>query len=332
MRVVVTGASGFLGRNVLLRVPRSWDITALFHRTTDLDAFVRAHSLNHVRAVHCDLSSESDVREVARIVGGRADAALYLAANGDPAAASEQPRWDLESNTATLLTFLEHCPTEHLVFASSGAVYDGLRGPVSPSTPVAPRLPYAISKLASEQYIRFFAEKRGTVGSYINVRFFGAYGPFEAELKITTRWLRALAAGEREFVVRGDGQNLIDFMYVDDAVDGYLTLLEARGTSATVDFASGTPVTIDEVVASMARALGVDIHIRHEGRVPEYIEFRSTDTAMRDRFGVAPTISFADGFARFKAFLDSASAAGAASAAGTAGAAGAASSKRAQRR
>jgi nucleoside-diphosphate-sugar epimerase len=196
------------------------------------------------------------------------------------------------------------------VFASSGAVYEGLQGPVSPSTPVAPRLPYAISKLASEQYVRFFAEKRGTVGSYINVRFFGAYGPFEAERKITTRWLRAVAAGERQFVVRGNGQNLIDFMYVDDAVDGYLTLLKAGGTSATVDFASGTPMTIDEVVAAMARVLGVDIQIRHEGQVPEYIEFRSADTAMRDRFGVVPSVSFRDGFSRLKAFLDSSSAAG----------------------
>ena len=45
---------------------------------------------------------------------------------------------------------------------SSGAVYDGLTGEVTPATPVSPRLPYAISKLASEQYLRFFAERRGT--------------------------------------------------------------------------------------------------------------------------------------------------------------------------
>ena len=237
-------------------------------------------------------------------IGAPPDAMLYLAANGDPTASSERPRWDLESNTLGFVTCLEHCPADHVVYVSSGAVYDGLSGAVSPMSPVSPRLPYAISKLASEQYLRFFAERRETVKSYVNVRFFGAYGPYEAPRKITTRWLQALAAGQREFVVRGDGRNLIDFMYVDDAVDGYLTLLNAKGTSATVDFASGTPVTIDEVVASMARALGVDIGIRHEGRVPEYIEFHSTDTAMRDRFGVVPAISFGNGFARFKAFLD----------------------------
>ena len=145
------------------------------------------------------------------------------------------------------------------MFVSSGAVYDGLTGDVSPATPVSPRLPYAISKLASEQYIRFFAERRGTLASYINVRFFGAYGPYEAERKITTRWLRAMAAGQREFVVRGDGQNLIDFMYVDDAVDGLLALLRRAASVATVDFASGAPVSVDDVVQAMARALGVAV-------------------------------------------------------------------------
>ena len=103
-------------------------------------------------------------------------------------------------------------------------------------------LPYAISKLASEQYVRFFAERRGQPSSYVNVRFFGAYGPYEPDRKITTRWLLALAAGQREFMLRGDGQNLIDFMYVNDAVDGLLKLVERPGERLTVDFASGSPV------------------------------------------------------------------------------------------
>ncbi|HYE86314.1 MAG TPA: NAD-dependent epimerase/dehydratase family protein [Vicinamibacterales bacterium] len=303
MRLVVTGASGFIGRNVLLRAPREWEITAVYHSTTDLADWVKARGLTNVRPVQCNLLSEADVRRLASAAGDKPDAMLYLAANGDPAASSERVRWDLESNTVAFVTTLEQCPAGHVVYVSSGAVYDGLRGDVSPATPVSPRLPYAISKLASEQYLRFFAEHHGSVQSYVNVRFFGAYGPYEAPRKITTRWLRAMSAGQREFVVRGDGRNLIDFMYVDDAVDGFLALVRATGEKRTVDFASGSPLSVNGVVQAMAQELGVAVTVRHEGHVPEYIEFRSADTTMRDRFGVAPSITLAAGLERLRTHL-----------------------------
>lgn len=303
MELVVTGASGFIGHNVLLRAPRNWTIHAVYHSTPGLEAFVARHGLSNVRVIRCDLLNEGDVRMMARAIGGTPDAMLYLAANGDPAASTERPRWDLESNTLAFVTCLEHCPARHVVYLSSGAVYDGLSGDVSPASPVSPRLPYAISKLASEQYLRFFAERRDAVQSYVNVRFFGAYGPYEAPRKITTRWLQALANGQREFVIRGDGKNLIDFMYVDDAVDGLLALLKAHGARLTVDFASGAPVSVNDIVKTMAATLGVDVAIRNEGAVAEYIQFRSVDTTMRDRFGVQPSIAFADGLKRLSAFL-----------------------------
>ena len=303
MKLVVTGASGFIGHNVLLRAPREWTVYAVYHSTLGLEAFVAQQGLTNVHPVRCDLLNESDVQALARAIGGKPEAMLYLAANGDPAASAERPCWDLESNTLALVTCLEHCPADHVVYLSSGAVYDGLNGAVSPTTAVAPRLPYAISKLASEQYLKFFAEHRGSVSSYVNVRFFGAYGPYEPARKITTKWLQALAAGQREFVIRGDGRNLIDFMYVDDAVDGFLALVKARGQKMTVDFASGAPVSVNDVVRTMAATLGVDVAVRHEGHVAEYIQFHSVDAAMRERFGVAPSISFADGLTRLTAFL-----------------------------
>src|SRR5262249_27879019 len=211
--------------------------------------------------------------------------------------------WDLTLNTLALVTLLERVRFGHVVYASSGAVYDGLRGDVSPQTPVAPRLPYAISKLASEHYVRAFAERKKSVGSYVNVRFFGAYGPYEPSRKITTKWMRSVMDGQREFTIRGNGENLIDFMHVDDAVNGFLTLTSAAGFSGTVDFASGSPVSVNTVVKTMAKVLGADVTIRHEGHTEEFIEFRSVDKTMRERFGVTPSISFEDGVRRLHRFL-----------------------------
>jgi nucleoside-diphosphate-sugar epimerase len=302
MKVLVTGASGFIGRNVLLRAPRDWQIVAVSHRSTDLDVFVRQHQLASVRVIRCDLADAASVSRLAE-GDGVFDACLYLAANGDPAKSADQPAWDLQLNTLALVTCLEKIRVGHVVYVSSGAVYDGLSGAVTPATPVAPRLPYAISKLASEQYVRAFAERTKTVGSFVNVRFFGAYGPYEPGRKITTRWIHGLMSGQREFVIRGNGENLIDFMYVDDAVDGLLTLTSTAGYSGTLDFASGTPVSVNAVVETMARVLGASMAIRHEGHTEEYIQFRSADTTMRDRFGVVPGVTFEDGVRRLSDFL-----------------------------
>jgi len=109
--------------------------------------------------------------------------------------------------------------------------------------------------------------------------------------------------GQREFTIRGNGENLIDFMHVDDAVDGFLRLTAASGESGTVDFASGTPVSVNTVVQTMARVLGVDVTVRHQGHTEEFIEFRSVDRSMRDRFGVTPSISFENGIRKLHQFL-----------------------------
>ncbi len=280
MNVLVTGASGFIGHNVLLRAPRDWRVTAMYHSTPGLDAFVERHSLGNVRAVRCDLTNGTDVAEFARSHAAF-DACVHLAANGDPAKSTTRPAWDLTLNTLALVTLLEHVRFGHFVYVSSGAVYDGLSGPVTPKTVVAPRLPYAIAKLASEHYLRTFSERSQGVGSFVNVRFFGAYGPYEPTRKITTKWMRAVMNGEREFTLRGNGENLIDFMYVDDAVDGLLTLAASSGYRGTVDFASGTPVSVNAVVETMARVLGENVVVRHEGHTEEYIQFHTVDNTMR---------------------------------------------------
>ena len=121
------------------------------------------------------------------------------------------------------------------------------------------------------------------------MRFFGAYGPYEPVRKITTRFLTAVARGDREFTLRGDGRNLIDFMYVDDAVDGLLGLItHARPARTTLDFCVRSPEPVGELVAAMARVTGSDIAIHHDGVTEEYIEFRSGDRRMADDYRFVP--------------------------------------------
>ena len=82
-----------------------------------------------------------------------------------------------------------------------------------------------------------------------------------------------------------------------------IALTAAAGYRGTVDFASGAPVSVNAVVETMARVLGVPVVVGHEGHTEEYIEFRTVDRTMRERFAIVPSISFEDGVRRLHAHL-----------------------------
>jgi nucleoside-diphosphate-sugar epimerase len=92
-------------------------------------------------------------------------------------------------------------------------------------------------------------------------------------------------------------------MYVDDAVDGFLRLTAAAGFNGTIDFASGAPVSVNDVVRTMARVLDVEVTLAHTGHTEEYIQFRSVDRTMHDHFGFTPVVGFEDGIRRLHEFL-----------------------------
>ena len=294
MRIIIAGAGGFIGKNLLLSLSEDHRLLAL-DRTPEAAAFVRERGLKGVDAVACDLKDPAALDRLSRRWDGAADAAVYLAGNGDPAFSVENPARDLADGPLALIRFLSHFRIGRLVYFSSGAVYDGLTGPVSPLSRLDPKLPYAIAKLASEGYVKFF-QKRGAVREYALVRFFGAYGPHEPPRKIYTRLVKAFALDrQREFVIRGDGKNLIDAMFVSDAVEAVKRILTASAKNVTVDLCVGKPGTIRELVEAAARTFGIRARIRCAGKGPEYIAFRPRPTAMKKLYGFSPRVKLAEG-------------------------------------
>lgn len=301
MKVLVTGASGFIGRNVLLAAPREWEVTATYHKDASFPEWVRSRQLAHVTPLMVDLCDSGGVGDLK----DRAfDACVYLAANGDPAYSERAPAFDLRANAGAVVNVLEACTFGHLLYFSSGAVYDGLQGAVGPASAVNPTLPYAISKFASERYV-MHAQKKGRVRVASVARFFGAYGPYEAERKIYGRLVRQFAfARSPKYTVRGDGRNYIDAMYVDDTVRGIRAIIDGRpAESATFDFYSGRPLTLKDLVMQAAATFGLQAQIEYAGEVPEYIEFRSNDRTMETGFGFKPSIELSDGLTRFRDWM-----------------------------
>jgi nucleoside-diphosphate-sugar epimerase len=308
MRLLITGASGFLGRNVLLAVPSSWQVTTLYRSgNTGFLSFVGDQQLRHVQPVACDLT---DVRQVERAVsqiGRDFDSCLALASNTSIPDSIERPIDDLTTNTIGLLHLLQNCSFDHLIYLSSGAVYSGLNGLVGPASALSPTLPYAISKLATEQYIRAFAEHHHSLRRATIVRFFGAYGPYEPSRKLYTKLVRQFAfKGDPHFSVTGDGENFIDAMYIDDAIRALMAVLTLPPSERVrcVDLGVGSGESVNSVVTRAATLFGLEPQITHEASAAEYIQFVIDPRPFMSTYQFTPTISLEVGLKRLAHHLE----------------------------
>jgi nucleoside-diphosphate-sugar epimerase len=304
MRLLLTGASGFLGHNLLRAIPRTWDVVAPYSpRSVQLPAFLDRYGLRHVRAVPCDLADADTLSAVDD--DEPFDACLYLAANTSIPDSLHHPVRDLTANTIALLNVLQRWRFAHLVFLSSGAVYMGLDGLVGPESFLQPTLPYAVSKLASEHYIHTFARHSDAFAGATIIRFFGGYGPYEPPRKLYTRLVRRFAF-ERDprYTVLGDGENWIDAMYVDDVVRALFAVLDNPPEGVrTLDLAVSARETVNEVARRAARAFGLEAELQHEGVSPEYITFYADPGPFAKMYGFTPRIPLEDGLERLRRFL-----------------------------
>lgn len=302
MRLLVTGASGFIGRNLLLKIPREWEVVATYNKSVDFVHFLSENVLENVQAIRVDLTNATETEKKLRL---KFDCTVHLAANTDTLFSVENPQSDLQLNIVTLLNTVKNVQTEDLIFMSSGAVYDGNVGLVSTKQRLIPSFPYAIAKLACERYVDFF-KRNNAIDNYVILRFFGAYGPLEPPRKIFTKLVKAFYFENRdEFVIVGDGDNFIDAMYVEDAVDGIISAVRLDVRDVTVDFASGNPMTINELVTKVAKIFGKeDVKLRREGWPQEYNTFYASNKDMETLYGFKPLTSLDVGIWRLAKWLE----------------------------
>jgi len=301
MRLLVTGASGFIGKNLLLQIPKEWEVTATYNKNTDFIQFLKENALDNIQAIRVDLSRKLETK---RKIRGKFDSAVHLAANTNVALSVQNPEADLRQNVSTLLNTVKAVRIKDLIYMSSGAVYDGNVGLVSPNSRLNPSLPYAISKLACEHYI-LHLKKRKLIDNYVTLRFFGAYGPHEPSSKIFSRLVKAFyIEGKQEFTITGDGKNFIDTMYVEDAMHGITFVIKSEIRNVTVDFASGNPITINELVTKVAEMFQKkEIKLRHEKWPLEYIIFYTTNNDMETLYGFKPSTPLEVGIRKLAEWL-----------------------------
>ena len=303
MNILVVGASGFIGKNLLLKIPKKWKVSGIYRSDKAFLDFLAKNNLSNVHPLKCNLENIFEVKSVLEKLKD-IDVCVYFAANTNVRQLCEDATLDVTTNILPMTNFLKYFRGRKLIFFSSGAVYMGHTGQISPSSEINPTIPYAISKYTSELYIKFYYDKLESFKEYVILRFFGAYGPYEPSRKISTKLIELVKNPHEDvFTVFGDGRNYIDFMYIDDAIQGLLTVINSSKANTTVDFCSGNPRTINQLVKKVGEIFGKKIRIEHKGRSPEYIRFYASPNKMLQVFGFKPKITLKDGFQKFASIL-----------------------------
>lgn len=300
MNILVVGGTGFIGRNFAgWATEQGHHVTATYRPDgASHNDFLRwAKAQPRLTPLACDLLKE--VPDLSKF-----KVCLYAAGNANHTRALYDPIMDVKANIIGLLNFL-HKFKGRLVFMSSGAVYYGLRGLVSPATPVFPTFPYAISKYASEMYLRSFQE-RGLLREYLIVRFFYAYGPGEPQRRLIPHLIKAFGhQGLNEFRINGTGKTFMQPMYVSDVVEALGSIVQSSVANQTFDLCGDVPMPLHEVVQRASRFFGkTELQINHGDSDEQPIEFWSSNESARQIFELGSQLTIEEGLARYVAWLE----------------------------
>lgn len=253
MRVLVTGAAGFIGARLSERLLARGDQVLGYDNLNDYyDPSLKEARLARLQALpgfeFTRASLEDRPALEAAFATFRPQRVVNLAAQAGVRYSLENPGAYVDSNIVGFLNILEACRyggVEHLVYASSSSVYGGNRKlPFAVEDSVDhPLSMYAATKKANELMAHTYSHlyRLPTTG----LRFFTVYGPWGRPDMALFLFTRKILAGE-PIDVFNNGHHTRDFTYIDDIVEGVIrTLDQVPGPDPTYDAMAPSPATSD---------------------------------------------------------------------------------------
>lgn len=278
MRILVTGASGFIGSHLIHRLRMNHEVTVL---TRDPDR-VRVEKIEVITA---DLTRPIDPRDWP----ARLDAIIHLAQASVPFPESAEELFVVNTvSTQRLLDYARSAGARRFILASSGDVY-GNTGLSRETDPANPQSFYATTKHSSELLAMSYSE-------YVEpcvLRLFQPFGPGQSR-RLIPRLAERIEQGEPVLLNKGD-RPLVSPLYIDDVVAAFEKALTVTYTGV-INLAGDRALSIRQLADEIGNVVG---------RTPlfEYSEHEAGDLAgdnarMKEVLGNWPLIRLADGLAR----------------------------------
>ena len=306
MRVLVTGAAGFIGRWVV------GELLARGHQVRAVDSLVQGDPGN-LEAFAGDPGLEplhvGDVRDRAacRRWADGVDAVAHLAASISVQDSIDDPIETVDNDVMGTLAVLEAARAVHarVLFMSTCMVYDraGAAG-IGEGHPTKPASPYAAAKLAGEALTLSYHHAYGLPTTV--VRPFNTYGPFQrsvGEGGVVAIFTRRSLLGE-ELRIYGDGTQTRDLLYATDCARFVVdALLSDAAVGRVLNAGTGVDVSVNDLAAAVEPDASRIVHVEHIHPQSEIAVLRCDPALARDVLGWAPRVSLGDGLAETRSWM-----------------------------
>jgi len=304
MRILVTGAAGFIGSHLSRRLlDRGDEVVGIDNLNAYYDVRLkeaRLGWLQGLRFIKADIADRTAMEQVFR--DGKYDAVVNLAAQAGVRYSLENPYAYIDANITGFLNILEgvrHHGTGHLVYASTSSVYGTNKTlPFSEDqrtdTPVSL---YAATKKANEVMAHSYAHlfKFPATG----LRFFTVYGPWGRPDMALFKFTKGILAGEA-IPVFNEGRMVRDFTYIDDIVEGIVRVIDRPAGYRLFNIGNNKRVELMAYIRALEAALGMKARLDLLPMQPGDVEATEADTmALREATGFKPGTPVEEGVRRF---------------------------------
>ncbi len=316
MKVLVTGAAGFIGYHVARRLAESrrCEVVGIDNLNGYYDIALKQARLAELERLDDFRFVKLDFAEPGALQGlwsqFRPDYVVHLGAQANVRYSVTHPEAYVQSNLVGFFHVLEAArvhPPKHLVFASSSSVYGaGVETPFREEGDTnRPLSFYGATKKSNEVMAHAYSHLHGI--RLTGLRFFNVYGPWGRPDTAPTLFSRAILAGE-PIDLFAEGKNRRDFTFIDDVVDGLLKILLYPPAVPPVppyqilNLGHHRPVEVREVVELLSRLIGRPAQLNLlPAQAADVPETCASLDRVADAIGYAPGTSLEDGM---RAFVD----------------------------